>query len=92
LTLTSVPIEDRRINVRRVPRRRSRVEFFGEVEDLHGAAAARLAGSSSNAAVDHPRSRPRRPTAAQFYARSGWHVEREVCDLGDEQRLCRAGA
>ena len=33
--------------------------------------------------------RPRRPTAAQFYGRSGWHVKRQVCDLGDEQRVCR---
>jgi hypothetical protein len=29
------------------------MEFFGEVEDLLGAAAARLAGSSFNVAVDH---------------------------------------
>jgi hypothetical protein len=36
-----------------------------------------------------PRPRPRRPTAAQFYARRGWHVKRQVCDLGDEQRVCR---
>jgi hypothetical protein len=36
-----------------------------------------------------PRSRLRLPTAPQFHARRGWHVERQVCDLGDEQGLCR---
>ena len=81
-----MPIKDRRINARRVPRRRSRVEFFGEVEDLHGAAAARLAASSPTT-VDHPAPAPTDRRAV--LCRSGWHVKRQVCDLGDEQRVCR---